>query len=232
LIEINIIGPENINVFTLINRIIINSYQNLQILIQIRIKKSDRTKRIIQIKKRLIIPARSITIIPILIREKTKLLKIRNFMFEPISFDIIKLKNEMTAAIINAYIIYVEIWNITNKPIIINRKKYLEIIEKYGIEEYYLITKKSRSLVIGRMSWARKILIMDILAFAAANLATTSPDSATTITEINILKEIITDFGIIVYKNIATRQRFIQIIKIYPDLWKKLNNIINIPEDQ
>jgi hypothetical protein len=66
---INIIGPENINVFTSINRIIINSYQNLQILIQIRMKEGDRIKRIIQIKKRLIIPIR-LTIIILILSEK------------------------------------------------------------------------------------------------------------------------------------------------------------------
>jgi hypothetical protein len=89
--------------------------------------------------------------IPILIRRKIKLLEIRNFIFEPISFDIIKSKEEMTAAIINIYTIYVEIRNITNKSIIINRKKRLKTIEEYGIERYYLITEKSRSLAIGQI---------------------------------------------------------------------------------
>jgi hypothetical protein len=73
-------------------------------------------------------------------------------MFESISFDTIKSEKEMTAAIIDAYTIYVEIRNITNKPIIINRKRHLKIIEKYGIERYYLIIKESRSLAIGRIS--------------------------------------------------------------------------------
>jgi hypothetical protein len=72
-------------------------------------------------------------------------------MFESISFDTIKSEKEMTAAIIDAYTIYVEIRNITNKPIIINRKKHLKIIEKYGTEEYYSTTKKSTSLIIGRI---------------------------------------------------------------------------------
>jgi hypothetical protein len=114
-------------------------------------KKSDRIKRIIQIKKRSIISARLIIIISIFIRKKIKLSEIRNFMFESIFFDIIKSEREVTAAIMNVYTIYVEIRNITNKPMIINRKKRLEIIEEYGIEGYYSITKKSRSLAIGRV---------------------------------------------------------------------------------
>jgi hypothetical protein len=48
---IDIIGLENINVLTSINRIIIDSCQNLQMPIQIRVKEDERTKRIIQIKK-------------------------------------------------------------------------------------------------------------------------------------------------------------------------------------
>jgi hypothetical protein len=87
----------------------------------------------------------------IFIREKIKLLEIRNFIFEPISFDIIGSEGEMTAAIINVYTVYVEIRNITNKSMIINRKRRLEIIEEYEIEKYYLIMKKSRFLVIERI---------------------------------------------------------------------------------
>jgi hypothetical protein len=147
--------------------------------------------------------------VPILIRKKIKLLEIRNFIFEPISFDIIRSKGEVTAVIINVYTAYVEIRNITNKSIIINWKKYLKTIEEYETEKYYLITKKSRSLIIGRVLWAKKALIINILAFTAANLATPSPDFATTMTEINILKKIIIDFGITVYRNITIRQRFI-----------------------
>jgi hypothetical protein len=49
---------------------------------------------------------------------------------------------------------------------------------------------------------------MNILVFAAANLTTIFPDSATIIIEINILKKIIIDFGIIVYRDITIRQRF------------------------
>jgi hypothetical protein len=90
--------------------------------------------------------------IPILIRKKIKLPEIRNFIFKSISFDIMKSEGEITAAIMDAYTIYVEIRNITNRLIIINRKKRLGIIEKYGIEEYYLITEKSRSLAIERIS--------------------------------------------------------------------------------
>jgi hypothetical protein len=145
----------------------------------------------------------------IFIREKTKLSKIRNFIFEPISFDIIESKKEMTAAIIDAYTIYVEIRNITDKPIIINRKRRLGTIEKYGTEKYYLATKELKSLAIGRISWAKKVLIMDILALTAADLATPSPDPAKTITEIDISKKIITDFGITVYGNTTTRQQLI-----------------------
>jgi hypothetical protein len=90
--------------------------------------------------------------VPILIREKIKLPEIRNFIFEPISFDIIEPEERMTITIINAHTVYVKIRNIIDKPIIINRKRYLEIIEKYEIEEYYLITEKSKFLTIGRIS--------------------------------------------------------------------------------
>jgi hypothetical protein len=141
----------------------------------------------------------------IFIRRKTKLLEIRNFIFESIFFDIIESEGEVTTAIVDVYTVYVEIRNIINRSVIINRKRRLKIIEKYGIEEYYLITKKLRFLAIGRISWARKVLIMGILIFAAANLATPLPDSATIITEMNILKKITTDFGIIVYKDITIR---------------------------
>jgi hypothetical protein len=120
------------------------------------VKEGDRIKRIIQIKKRLIIPARSAIMISIFIREKIKLLKIRNFIFESISFDIMKSEGEMTTAIIDAYTAYVEIRNATNRSIIINRKRRLRIIEKYEIEEYYLITEKLKFLAIGRISWAKK----------------------------------------------------------------------------
>jgi hypothetical protein len=89
--------------------------------------------------------------IPIFIREKIKLLKIRNFIFESIFFDIIGSEGRVTAAIMDAYTIYVEVRNIINRPIIINRKRRLGIIEEYEIEKYYLITKKLRSLVIGRI---------------------------------------------------------------------------------
>jgi hypothetical protein len=109
----------------------------------------------------------------------------------------------------DAYTIFVEIRNIINKSIIIDRKRRLGIIEKYGIEKYYLITEKSKSLTTGRVLWAKKILIMGVLVFAAANLITPSPNPATTITEVNILKKIITDFEITVYENITIRQRFI-----------------------
>jgi hypothetical protein len=115
------------------------------------VKESDRTKRIIQIKKRLIILIRLAVMIPILIREKIKLLEIRDFIFKSIFFDIIKSEKAMTIIIMNVYMIYVEIRNITNKSIIINRKRRLKIIEKYGIERCYLVTKKLRSLVIGRV---------------------------------------------------------------------------------
>jgi hypothetical protein len=57
----------------------------------------------------------------------------------------------MTAAIMNIYTAYIKIRNITDKPIIINRKKCLETIKKYGTEEYYLVTKKLKSLIIGRI---------------------------------------------------------------------------------
>jgi hypothetical protein len=115
-------------------------------------KESDQIKRIIQIKKRLTILTRSATMIPILIRERIKLLEIRNFIFEPTSFDTIKSEKGMTAAIINVHIIYVEIRNTTNKSIIIDRKKRLRIIKKYETEEYYLVMEKSRFLAIGRIS--------------------------------------------------------------------------------
>jgi hypothetical protein len=144
--------------------------------------------------------------------------EIRNFIFESIFFDIIESEKKITAAIMNVYTAYVEIRNIINKSIIINRKRRLEIIEKYGIEKYYLITEKSKSLAIGRILWIRKILTVGILAFTTANLATTPPNPAMIIIEINISKKIITDFGIIVYGDITARQRFIQITKIYPDL--------------
>jgi hypothetical protein len=117
-------------------------------LIQARVKKGDRTKRIIQIKKRLIISIRSMIMISILIRKKIKLLKIRNFIFESIFFDIIKLKREMATIIMNIYTAYIEIRNITDKSVIINRKKRLKIIEEYGAEGYYLITEKLKSLAI------------------------------------------------------------------------------------
>jgi hypothetical protein len=131
--------------------------------------------------------------------------EIRNFMFKSISFDIIKSKKEMTAVIVDAYIIYVEIRNIINKPIIINRKRRLGIIEEYGIEKCYLIIKKLKSLAIGRMLWVRKILIVNVLIFAAANLTTIFLNSATTMIEIDMLKKIIIDFGIIVYGDITIR---------------------------
>jgi hypothetical protein len=145
--------------------------------------------------------------LPILIREKIKISKIRDFIFESISFDIIKLKEEVTTVIMDAHIIYVEIRNITNKPVIINRKKYLTIIEKYETERCYLVKKKLKNLIIERISWARKTLIMDISTLTAANLITTSSNPATTMTEMNMLKKVITDFGIIIYGDITTRQR-------------------------
>jgi hypothetical protein len=142
--------------------------------------------------------------VPIFIRRKIKLSEIRNFIFESTFFDIIRPKEEITAEIMNAYIIYVEIRNTTNRSIIINRKKHLGSIEKYGIERYYLITEKSWFLVIERMLWVRKILTMDVLASTAANLAIISQNSITTMIEINI-KEIIIDFGITVYESITIR---------------------------
>jgi hypothetical protein len=108
------------------------------------VKKGDRIKRII-------ISIRLIVIIPILIRRKIKLPEIRNFIFESISFDMIKSEKEMIVAIIDVHTIYVEIRNITNKSIIINRKRRLGIIEEYGTEKYYLITKKLKFLAIERM---------------------------------------------------------------------------------
>jgi hypothetical protein len=128
--------------------------------------------------------------IPILIRRKIKLSKFRNCIFESIFFDIIKSEEEIIIIIIDVYIIYVEIRNITDKSIINTRKKYLEIIEKYGIEEYYLITEKLKFLVIERILWVKKILIVGILVFAATNLVTIFPDSATIIIEMNILKSL------------------------------------------
>jgi hypothetical protein len=147
--------------------------------------------------------------IPILILIKIKLLEILNFIFESISFDIIKSEGGITTVIMDVHTIYVEIRNAINKSIIINRKKRLEIIEKYGIEECYSITEESRFLAIERVLWIRKILTIDILAFAVANLTTISLDFVTIIIEINILKKIIIDFGIIVYRNITIRQRLI-----------------------
>jgi hypothetical protein len=88
----------------------------------------------------------------ILIRKKIKLLEIRNFIFELIFFDTIKSEKRMTAAMMNVYTIYVEIRNIINKSIIINRKKRLKIIEEYGTEKYYLVTEKSKFLAIERIS--------------------------------------------------------------------------------
>jgi hypothetical protein len=89
--------------------------------------------------------------IPIFIRRKIKLLEIRNFIFESIFFDIIKSEKGITAAIINVYTVYVEIRNIMDRLIIINRKRRLKIIEKYEIEKYYSITKKLRFLIIERV---------------------------------------------------------------------------------
>jgi hypothetical protein len=126
-------------------------------------------------------------------------------MFELISFDNIGSERGVTAAIINVYTAYVEVRNITDRLIIINRKRRLGIIEEYGIEKCYLVTEKSKSLAIGRISWVRKILIVDILIFAAANLATLSPDFITIMIEIDILKEIIIDFEITVYGDITIR---------------------------
>jgi hypothetical protein len=57
----------------------------------------------------------------------------------------------MTVAIINVYTVYVEIRNIINRSIIINRKRRLKIIEEYGIEKYYLIIEKSKFLAIERI---------------------------------------------------------------------------------
>jgi hypothetical protein len=87
----------------------------------------------------------------IFIRGKIKLLKIRDFIFESISFDIIKSKREVTTIIIDVYTVYIEIRNITDKSVIIDRKKRLKTIEEYGTEKCYLITKKSRSLIIERI---------------------------------------------------------------------------------
>jgi hypothetical protein len=115
-------------------------------------KEGDRTKRIIQIKKRSTILIRLIAIILILIREKIKLPEIRNFMFESISFDIIRSEGKMTIAIMNVHTVYIEIRNITDRSIIINRKRRLRIIEEYGIEGCYLVTEELKFLVIGRVS--------------------------------------------------------------------------------
>jgi hypothetical protein len=87
----------------------------------------------------------------ILIRKKIKLLEIRDFIFESIFFDIMKSEEGVTAVIVNAYIVYVEIRNITDKSVVINRKRRLRIIEKYETEGCYLVTKKSRFLAIGRV---------------------------------------------------------------------------------
>jgi hypothetical protein len=168
-------------------------------------KKDDRIKRIIQIKKRLIILTRLIIIIPILIRRKIKLLEIRNFIFESISFDIIKSEKKVTTVIMDAYTIYVEIRNTTNKSIMINRKRRLKTIEKYGIEKCYSVTDKSKPLAIERVSWARKVLIVDILTLTAANLVTISSNFVTIIIEMDILKKIIIDFEITVYGDITIR---------------------------
>jgi hypothetical protein len=143
--------------------------------------------------------------VSILIREKIKLLRIRNFIFESIFFDIMGSKRKVTAVIMNAHTIYVEIRNIIDRPMIISRKRRLRIIKEYGVEGCYLITKELRSLAIGRILWVRKILIIGILIFAAANLVTIFSDSATIIIEIDILKKIITDFEITVYGNITIR---------------------------
>jgi hypothetical protein len=116
-----------------------------------------------------------------------------------------KSEGGMTAAIMDAYTVYVEIRNITNRSMIINRKKRLRIIEEYGVEEYYLITEELRSLAIERMLWVRKVLTVDVLVFAVANLATLSPDPATIMIEVDILKKITIDFGITVYGNITIR---------------------------
>jgi hypothetical protein len=124
--------------------------------VQIRVKEGDRIKRVIQIKKRLIIFIRLTVMILILIRKKIKLLKIRDFIFESIFFDIMGSEKGVIAVIADVHTIYVEIRNIINKSVIINWKRRLRIIEKYGAEEYYLIIKKSRSLATGRMLWVKK----------------------------------------------------------------------------
>jgi hypothetical protein len=46
---------------------------------------------------------------------------------------------------------------------------------------------------------------MGVLTFIKANLTIIPPNPATTIIEMDILKKIITDFGITVYEDITTR---------------------------
>jgi hypothetical protein len=126
----------------------------------------------------------------IIIKGKRLLFNNRNFLFESASINI-KFDKGITVNIIDANIGYIEIRNISNRIIIIERKCRLNIIAENYVEGCYLIEEEFRYLIYRSMSVTKKAIIINYL---------------------QSLIETIFENGITVYGNEEARTQFIDVI--------------------
>ena len=218
LIEIDIIKSEAIILDTAKDMTTIESY-NIQVSM-LMIAKDSRTDAVIVSKARFVISAYSFLTVSI---DSVDLSSERDLIFEPKQMNTLTLSASIVDNSLSSQDVIIR--NDTDLPVTLVRHARLDKVLEYETEEYFQIDlkdaplaerplkkTKSKSLI----KKAFKELMCVIAAFSAA---------------ISI-KETVYFTDATVYEDTIATEAIIKVIEVFLNLWKDINNVINVSEDQ
>ena len=138
LIEINILGPEDIIVDLSKAKIIFTKCDKVTVLVQATARNNVRIRRVVRAKRRQIISSKSIETVKVSLRDRKSLLD-RNFLFESSI-------NKVYIHLMNTNFNFVIVRNNRISPLVIPRYHRIDSIMKYEAKEEYSINIENHFL--------------------------------------------------------------------------------------
>ena len=205
----------------------------------------ERVKRTIRSQVSIFVPTHSCTIVLIKYREFK--LPNRDLIFNFNDVERLSKKGGVFSHIVDVNFSFVQVKNTTDQSIFLCKNERLDILIEYEKKDCYLVSSEIRHLNAG--FWIKKVLKLKVVVLAvffgmtstsnsiatvasASSITSTISVTSKTSASSTISQEYVTFSDITVYDISFVVQAIAAIAKVFLNLWKNDDFIVNLPSDE